>query len=325
MKLSDACDAYLRDLKARHLRTSSLKNYESLFRSLQAYADEHGLSDLASFDQSRLCAWRESWTLQPSTARLRFTLLKAFFAHATDAEWIKASPMAKLKPPRSRSKPTMPFSREEFRALIAAAARKPKEQALLLLMRFSGLSIRDAVTLRTDAIDGQNNLTLRRAKSGEIVMLYLPDLVITALDRIERPGHKYFFWTGSSTPETTTRYWQSRLKIIAREAGVKDFRTHRLRNTFAVESLLANLPMEELSTLLGHSSVTITERHYAPWYKARRDRLIRITRQMYERDPSMLSFEGCVPKKNNTGAVAAAPVKSSAPIPEEAKLTLVPR
>ena len=324
MKLAEATDAYLRDLKARDLRPSSLKNYKSLFRSLQAYADEHGLSDLASFDQSKLCAWRESWTLQPSTARLRFTLLRAFFAHATDSEWIKESPMAKLKPPRSRSKAVMPFTREEFRALIAASAQKPKEQALLLLMRFSGLSIRDAVTLRRDAING-NDLTLRRAKSGELVMLYLPDLVIVSLEGIKRPGHMYFFWTGSSKPETTTRYWQSRLKIIAHKAGVKDFRTHRLRHTFAAESLLAYLPIEELSTLLGHSSVITTEQHYAPWYKARRDRLSRITQEMYERNPSMLSFDGFVPKKNNTGAVAAAPVSSSAPIPDKAKLTSITR
>ncbi len=64
----------------------------------------------------------------------------------------------------------MPLSRDEFRALVGAAAKKPKEQALLFLMRFSGLSIGDAVTLRHDAING-NHLTLRRAKSGELVML----------------------------------------------------------------------------------------------------------------------------------------------------------
>jgi len=33
--------------------------------------------------------------------------------------------------------------------------------------------------------------------------------------------------------------------------------------------LLAGVPMDQVSILLGHSSVKITERHYAPFVKAR--------------------------------------------------------
>ena len=219
--------------------------------------------------------------------------------------------MSGLKPPRSRSKPVMPLSREEFRALIAASVAKPKEQALLLLMRFSGLSIIDAVTLRRDAIRG-NELTLRRAKSGELVMLYIPDLVIVSLERIKRPGHMYFFWTGSSQPATAANYWRIRLNLIARKAGVKNFRTHRLRHTFAVEALIADVDIKDVSTLMGHSSVNTTERDYAQWNLAQRDRLVRITQGIYECNPSLLVFDGCIPRKNITGAVAAAPVERSA-------------
>src|SRR5215469_13344988 len=37
---------------------------------------------------------------------------------------------------------------------------------------------------------------------------------------------------------------------------------HMLRDTFAVEYLLAGMPLEEVSRLLGHSSVLITQKHY---------------------------------------------------------------
>ena len=311
MKLSDACDAYLRDMKARNLRTSTQRSYITLFHAFQSYARVRGLTDLTSFDQDTILAWRESWVCEPGTHLKRFQQLKAFFSHAMQVGWIEDSPISAIKPPRTRAKPPMPLSRDEFRTLVAAAATKPKEQALLFLMRFSGLSIGDAVTLRHDAIN-RNNLTLRRAKSGELVMVYIPDLVIAALDRIKRPHLSHFFWSGSSMPETTAKYWRSRLNIIARKAGVKDFRPHRLRHTFSVEFLLASKSMEDLSTLLGHSSVNTTERHYAQWNLARRNRLVRITREIYECNPSLLVFDGCIPRKNNTGAVAAAPVNSSA-------------
>jgi hypothetical protein len=41
------------------------------------------------------------------------------------------------------------------------------------------------------------------------------------------------------------------------------------RDTFAVEMLLAEVPLDQVSMLLGHSSVKVTERHYAPFVRAR--------------------------------------------------------
>src|SRR5215472_4322793 len=42
---------------------------------------------------------------------------------------------------------------------------------------------------------------------------------------------------------------------------------HMFRDTFAVEMLLAGVPLEQVSILLVYKSVKITERHYAPWVK----------------------------------------------------------
>jgi hypothetical protein len=45
------------------------------------------------------------------------------------------------------------------------------------------------------------------------------------------------------------------------------------RDTFAAELLLAGIPIERVSVLLGHQSVRITERHYSPWAKSRQEQL----------------------------------------------------
>jgi integrase len=45
------------------------------------------------------------------------------------------------------------------------------------------------------------------------------------------------------------------------------------RDTFAVELLLAGVPLDQVSILLGHSSVMMTERHYAPFCKTRQRQL----------------------------------------------------
>ena len=283
MSLSDACSAFLEDGRSRNLRPSTLDNYRAVLAQLLDFANEHGISDVSAIDTSALRKWRSLWTISPATHQLRLALLKRFFDFAVDAGWIAESPAAKLKPPKNDAPPTMPLTRDEIRAMFEAAGGATRERALLMLMRYSGLAIRDAATLRRDAVDGPL-LTMRRAKSGELVICELPRPVAAELEPWGR-GQRHFFWTGRSNPRTVANYWRQRLAKIAEKAGVEDFRTHRLRDTFAVELLLADVSMEDVSVLLGHSSVQTTERYYAPWDRSRRNRLARIVRDAHKRDP----------------------------------------
>ena len=57
---------------------------------------------------------------------------------------------------------------------------------------------------------------------------------------------------------------------------------HMFRDTFAVEMLLAGVPIDQVSILLGHKSVKITEKHYAPWVKARQDQLAASVRNAWQ-------------------------------------------
>jgi integrase len=65
-------------------------------------------------------------------------------------------------------------------------------------------------------------------------------------------------------------------------AGVPGGHAHRFRDAFSVELLLAGVPIERDSILLGHQSVRITEKHYAPWVRARQDQLEADVRRTWE-------------------------------------------
>ncbi len=291
MTLKDTCDAYLRDIAARNLSESTQNGYRSLFRQMQAFAREKELVEIAGLDSRQIRTWREGWTVKPSTHETRLKLLSAFFRYAKNEGWIEQSPLINLKPPRQTSSPTLPLSGEEMKSMLRIADSLPRERAMLLLMRYSGLAIQDAATLSKDAIT-ESLMTLRRAKTGEVVVVDLPRAALTALSAIARPDNPYYFWTGRSKPVTAAKTWRDRLQRVALKAGVKDFRPHRLRDTFAVELLLQGVAMEDVSVLLGHGSISITERYYAPWSKARRDRLVKVVRAANDKDPLLAALDG---------------------------------
>ena len=134
-------------------------------------------------------------------------------------------------------------------------------------------------------------LTLRRAKTGELVMVDLPHLVVRAIRAIRGPSPDFFWWSGRGKRVTSAKYWRSRLGGIAARAGVADFHPHRLRDTFAVALLTAGVSIEDVSSLLGHSSIQTTERHYAPWDRRRRDRLTRVVRAANRLDPLLAEMD----------------------------------
>ena len=67
-------------------------------------------------------------------------------------------------------------------------------------------------------------------------------------------------------------------------AGVPEAHPHRFRDTFAVEMLLNGVPLERVSVLLGHQSVRVTEKHYAPWVRARQEQLELDVRRTWDTD-----------------------------------------
>jgi len=88
--------------------------------------------------------------------------------------------------------------------------------------------------------------------------------------------------------ETAVEDWQAKIRILFDLSGVdkgENFMvSHRLRDTFAVECLLAGVPLERVSILLGHSTIKVTERHYAPWIQKRQQQLDADLRAMWSND-----------------------------------------
>ena len=289
--LERLCEAFLADAEARGLQESTLRKYRQLVKQIKAFAAQEGLLFLKQWDLDAVRRFRLSWRDRGLTVVKKLERLRALFNFACASGWMQENPATKLKPPVVRPKPTLPFSRDEMMRILAACEHYPGDwrrmKPLVLLLRYSGLRIGDAVRLRRDRIKN-GRLFLYTQKTGVPVWCPLPPFVLEALESFPPMNETYYSWSGKSSRDGVARTYMARLKKIFRLANIPDGHAHRFRDTFAVELLLAGVPLERVSILLGHSSIKVTEKHYAPWVRARQEQLEHDVRRTWGEDPVLV-------------------------------------
>jgi integrase/recombinase XerD len=276
LTLEQASKKFLDDAKARGLREVSLYKYRLVLKQLKAFGDKVGLVFMSSIGLEELRAFRASWPNKNLSAQKKLGHLKAFFRFCHESGWIKDNPAKIIKPPTVNDPPVLPFSDDDMKKILAACdthsmpERAVQLRALVLLMRHSGLRIGDAVQLNRDKIhDGI--LELRTEKSGTKVRLPLNPEAVTALANVPKIG-AYYFWNGECKRRTAIGIWERTFQSLFKRAGVPGH-SHQFRHTFAAGLLKRGVSIGNLSTLLGHRSLKITEKHYSPWVAGRQQHL----------------------------------------------------
>jgi integrase len=289
---------FMADIEARQLHASTAYKYKMLFQQLESFAQRYGVRFLAELDIDLLGTFRAEWKEGPLSSLKKLDRLRAFLNFSVRRKWVSENPASELKAPKVPVRQTMPFTRGEVIRTLAALEAYGKTaglrnaqrlRAFVLLLRYSGMRIGDAVQCSTDRII-DNRLFLYTQKTGVPVYCVLPEVVTKALEAVPRPSERYFFWTGKSMLHGAIGKWQHRLKRLFALAKIPKGHAHRFRDTFAVELLLAGVPLERVSVLLGHQSIRVTERHYAPWTRSRQEQIESDLQRAWSEDP-VISLE----------------------------------
>lgn len=289
--IAQACAAFLRDMEAQNLAHETQRKMKLLIRQLQEYCAAHELTSMSDLNLPRLRDFRAGWKLSPSTASKQIERLRSIYKFWAAADWCP-NYAQQLKAPRVDATPTLPLTQDQVVSLIAACDRLGVEDALtqermrvlLLVLRYTGLRIGDATQLHSSQIEG-TRLILRQTKTKVPVMMPLPAFLLHRLEAIKmESGH--YFKPGTARTDVDAGNWRRRWRKVAALANLPGVHPHQLRDSFAVGLLDAGVAIETVSTLLGHSSIRITERHYAPWVKSRQLHLERVLQQAYEAEPA---------------------------------------
>lgn len=281
-----------------HVLTSSLAGMplESIGRrDVKLFLDDLRKKDATPRQRKRGAPAPRRKRISTETVKRVLSLLKALFQAAVDDELIPANPAHEIRLPKRATTVDEGWTYllpDEQRRLVECDAPEP-DKLMALAAMFTGLRQSEQWALRLDDIvldDGYPRLIVRRGlddgatKSGRARVVPLLPAAVTVFERwlellptyAPKNPHNLLFPTQRGCRRQKSK--RPRFEAVLKAAGIvaakrhdgRSVRWHDLRHTCA-SSLVAGWwgrvwRIEEVRDMLGHSSVTVTERyaHLAP-------------------------------------------------------------
>lgn len=253
------------------LKPGGAKRYGVSLKNLALHFGGKFLHEIKSAELSEFETARRTEGVSPSTIRRDLACLSSMLTSATEWEWIddgsnpvpsylrrRAKRGLKEAPARTR------YLREDEEAELLREATPAVRTAITLAID-TGLRREELFSLKWNQIDLVRGLvaTTTQTKSGRRRTVPLPERSRTIVGTLPRRLDSPYVLVN---PDTGDRYVQMNkgLKAAARRAKINDLQWHDLRRTAGCRWLQRDgRSMEEVSTLLGHSSVMVTEQRYA--------------------------------------------------------------
>src|SRR5438876_11131071 len=150
--------------------------------------NRHGrLARVTDLTPAVIQAWMDGMAgsdLALNTMRVRQSTLSSFCAWLVKRDVLAANPVAKLeRPPHHREPPMQVPGTAMMDALVdaAKARRRPRDVAIFLILRYTGMRRESVATLRLQHLDGTWGLRGVRVKGGKTRDIPLPPAVMQFL------------------------------------------------------------------------------------------------------------------------------------------------
>lgn len=248
---TDWVKEYLQTYSAR--KRGGARNDTNTLRFPLEYFRRYRLDEITPTMASRYLNQR-SEVVSNGSVNLERAILGAVFAKALDDGLIESNPWRKTKklPTKPRMRILSPEDEDRLRAILT-----PSYQRWLTFMLGTGLRITEASVITKQEIDLKHELIHvpeEGAKGGRSRSVPLRAEVLSAINaQLEETGKLWH------APQAT---YQGMLRVKSKEAGIHHLSPHDLRHTFATRYIRGGGDIFTLSKILGHASVSTTERIY---------------------------------------------------------------
>ncbi len=214
--------------------------------------------------------------LSGSTVNRYRSLVSSIFSFALKSGRVRANPCARVKRYRENDSRVRYLRKDEEKALRAEIQRKYADREPELdLALYTGMRRGEQFTLKWEDVDLLAGILTVHGKSGRRHIVInsgakkaIEELLANATARGSRPiSSKYVCPNTKRDGQIDQRRW---LETALKAAGVKNFRWHDLRHTFASRLVMAGVDLRTVQELLGHKSILMTMRyaHLSPDHRA---------------------------------------------------------
>lgn len=199
--------------------------------------------------------------LSPQTVGLEFRTLRAFFNRLVKYKFIDESPVAGITPPPKPPIKIRFLTNKEVKSLLKVIRKAGDQDYLDLVQMYLHTGCRREEILADrftfDNVDFENRRLKIVGKKDRVRYIPMGSVVYEILKRRSKiKGLKAPFpLTYSYTLKKVKKYYDA--------AKIKNANIHTLRRTFGSTLVQEGVSIFTVSKLLGHSSVTVTETHYA--------------------------------------------------------------
>jgi len=250
------------------IKPRAAERYGTSLKHLSEHFGGKMLHQITSAEMSEFEQIRRADGVTNSTIRRDLACLSSLMTSAVDWEWIDANPVPAFMKRRAKRglKEGNPRTRyltiEEEQLLLRHA--NPEVRNCIIMAIDTGLRREELFGLTWPQVLQRGLIdTLTKTKSGRPRMAPITARVGTILGTLPRRLDTPYVIVN---PDTGSRYWQRNkgFKAAMRRAGIVDLEWHDLRRTAGCRWLQRDgKTIEEVSDLLGHSSVEVTQKSYA--------------------------------------------------------------
>jgi integrase/recombinase XerD len=267
-------------------------------KSFSDFVVAKGLVNLGDIKTEHVLAYRNSLVGAQNTRAKKVFRLIGFFKFCVEMGWIQrnVAQVSAVKLKYDDAQTPKALTDEQFGTLLASVPKmngrttddqRRKVRALMMLMRWTGLAIRDAVTVERARFqqhgDGFWKLLIHRAKTGHPVYATIRCEVMEQVLAGANADGRYLFVDAVPKAEreldNLIQSWGVLFRKLGDAADLKDengapypFGSHSMRHTFVFWALNHGLPTEDVAMLIG-DNVQIVAKHYSAWIAGRQERL----------------------------------------------------
>lgn len=220
----------------------------------------------------------------PATAHNRFRGCQAFFAWLLEEGEVKASPMARMKPPRLPEAPVPVLRDAELTKLLEVCARDKtfagrRDETILRILMDTGIRRAELLGLELDDVDVDRGFLTVTGKGSRTRVVAFGVVTAQAIDRYLRARTRYVDerrrQERASAADSATHLWIGRkgalgatglaelLRTRARQAGIPRLYPHLFRHTYAHNAQAAGMSETDLMTIAGWKSRSMLSRYAA--------------------------------------------------------------